>query len=168
MKETSLVVRTPESRRPNVTVGQRFCTHLLYVQDPQIHSRDGEGFGMGNMGNDGGIKRFIESHVCNDACRALGLRPMGTSGDAREKAMRADIDAETTAVAVLSPTSAQIASDETMARRLQTMNTEAEGVETVRCEEPRSGGAGEGLRWTSARYRDQVRRAVELASASGS
>lgn len=48
-----------------------------FYTDPQIHSRDGEGFGLGNMGYKDGIVKFIESHVCNDICRRLGLKPVG-------------------------------------------------------------------------------------------
>jgi hypothetical protein len=43
--------------------------------DPQIHTLDGKGFGQGNMGP-GGIKRWMESHVCNDICRYLKLDPI--------------------------------------------------------------------------------------------
>ena len=36
--------------------------------DPQIHSFNGEGYGKGNMGNDG-IQKFLESHKCNEICK---------------------------------------------------------------------------------------------------
>jgi len=40
--------------------------------DPQIHSSDGLGFGLGNKGHRG-IKKFFETHKCNDICVGLGL-----------------------------------------------------------------------------------------------
>jgi len=40
--------------------------------DPQIHSRDGEGFGKGNLGQEG-IKNFIQTHKCNPICKYLDL-----------------------------------------------------------------------------------------------
>jgi len=40
--------------------------------DPQIHSRDQEGYGKGNMGKDG-IEKFFESHKCNPICQWLKL-----------------------------------------------------------------------------------------------
>jgi hypothetical protein len=46
--------------------------HDMYT-DPQIHTLDGKGYGQGNMGK-GGIEKWIQSHVCNDICRYLGLR----------------------------------------------------------------------------------------------
>jgi len=46
-----------------------------FYTDPQIHSADGRGFGMGNLGKDG-INRFIQTHVCNSICRGLCLPPL--------------------------------------------------------------------------------------------
>ncbi|KAK7200387.1 myosin heavy chain kinase c-like protein [Novymonas esmeraldas] len=46
-----------------------------YYTDPQILSPDGEGYGRGNLGKDG-IRRFLESHKCNEVCRAVGLPPL--------------------------------------------------------------------------------------------
>jgi len=43
----------------------------LYT-DPQIHNRDGVGFGKGNMG-ERGFERFLSTHRCNHICRYLGL-----------------------------------------------------------------------------------------------
>eukprot|EP00961_Rhodomonas_salina_P287414 3883398-Rhodomonas_salina.1 len=43
-----------------------------YYTDPQIHSHDGEGFGMGNIGQDG-IDKFLNTHKCNSICKLLGL-----------------------------------------------------------------------------------------------
>lgn len=40
--------------------------------DPQIHSRDGEGFGKGNLGQEG-INHFIKTHKCNPICKFLNL-----------------------------------------------------------------------------------------------
>ena len=42
--------------------------------DPQIHSIDGKGYGIGNIGPEG-MRAFIKSHKCNRVCRALGLSP---------------------------------------------------------------------------------------------
>eukprot|EP00997_Jenningsia_sp_PLL12_P002800 NODE_1497_length_1145_cov_92.618613_g1219_i0.p1 GENE.NODE_1497_length_1145_cov_92.618613_g1219_i0~~NODE_1497_length_1145_cov_92.618613_g1219_i0.p1 ORF type:complete len:250 (-),score=53.53 NODE_1497_length_1145_cov_92.618613_g1219_i0:56-805(-) len=41
--------------------------------DPQIHTADGQGFGIGNIGQEG-IDRFLDTHHCNPVCRALGLQ----------------------------------------------------------------------------------------------
>jgi len=43
-----------------------------FYTDPQIHSFDGEGFGLGNMGQDG-LTKFLKTHNCNEICRLLGL-----------------------------------------------------------------------------------------------
>jgi len=40
--------------------------------DPQIHTQDGHGFGLGNLGPQG-MKRFLHSHTCNRVCQAMGL-----------------------------------------------------------------------------------------------
>eukprot|EP01012_Entosiphon_sulcatum_P009073 TRINITY_DN15018_c0_g1_i1.p1 TRINITY_DN15018_c0_g1~~TRINITY_DN15018_c0_g1_i1.p1 ORF type:complete len:484 (+),score=103.96 TRINITY_DN15018_c0_g1_i1:411-1862(+) len=40
--------------------------------DPQVHSKDGEGFGKGNVGQEG-IDEFFKSHKCNSICKLLGL-----------------------------------------------------------------------------------------------
>ena len=40
--------------------------------DPQIHSIDGKGYGVGNLGMRG-IMTFLESHTCNQA-RNMGDR----------------------------------------------------------------------------------------------
>eukprot|EP01001_Neometanema_parovale_P006578 NODE_2930_length_1312_cov_131.705635_g2781_i0.p1 GENE.NODE_2930_length_1312_cov_131.705635_g2781_i0~~NODE_2930_length_1312_cov_131.705635_g2781_i0.p1 ORF type:complete len:375 (-),score=54.88 NODE_2930_length_1312_cov_131.705635_g2781_i0:125-1249(-) len=40
--------------------------------DPQIHSRDGRGFGKGNMGYEG-MLHFFKTHHCNSICEYLGL-----------------------------------------------------------------------------------------------
>lgn len=46
--------------------------------DPQIHSRDGEGFGKGNMGGKG-FKKFLSTHRCNAICRYLKLPPFNAN-----------------------------------------------------------------------------------------
>lgn len=43
-----------------------------FYTDPQIHSFDGEGFGLGNMGQDG-LTKFLKTHECNQICRLLDL-----------------------------------------------------------------------------------------------
>eukprot|EP00294_Goniomonas_avonlea_P013072 CAMPEP_0114555622 /NCGR_PEP_ID=MMETSP0114-20121206/8850_1 /TAXON_ID=31324 /ORGANISM="Goniomonas sp, Strain m" /LENGTH=682 /DNA_ID=CAMNT_0001740765 /DNA_START=54 /DNA_END=2102 /DNA_ORIENTATION=- len=40
--------------------------------DPQIHTRDGTGFGLGNQGQEGMFK-FLQSHTCNGVCTMMGL-----------------------------------------------------------------------------------------------
>ncbi|RNF07307.1 myosin heavy chain kinase A [Trypanosoma rangeli] len=44
--------------------------------DPQIHTEDGKGLGLGNMGP-AGIEKYVLRHECNEVCRAFGLRPLG-------------------------------------------------------------------------------------------
>lgn len=39
--------------------------------DPQIHAKGG-GFGDGNLGS-GGIASFLQTHQCNEICKAIGL-----------------------------------------------------------------------------------------------
>jgi len=43
-----------------------------FYTDPQIHSFDGEGFGLGNMGQEG-LTKFLKTHECNDICAWLNL-----------------------------------------------------------------------------------------------
>ncbi|KYR02645.1 myosin heavy chain kinase [Tieghemostelium lacteum] len=43
----------------------------LYT-DPQIHTNDGKGFGLGNLGKTG-INKFITTHKCNAVCALLDL-----------------------------------------------------------------------------------------------
>lgn len=40
--------------------------------DPQIHSKDGQGFGKGNLGQEG-MDHFLSSHRCNRICQFLRL-----------------------------------------------------------------------------------------------
>mmetsp|Transcript_14504 Transcript_14504/g.41383 ORF Transcript_14504/g.41383 Transcript_14504/m.41383 type:complete len:375 (-) Transcript_14504:59-1183(-) len=53
-----------------------------FYTDPQIHTLDGVGFGLGNLGRQG-IHRFLRSHHHSQLCEDLGLpRPDGRlSGD---------------------------------------------------------------------------------------
>ncbi|GET93551.1 elongation factor-2 kinase-like protein [Leishmania tarentolae] len=46
-----------------------------FLTDPQIHTVDGKGLGMGNMGQEG-IDKWMEAHVCNEVCRAMKLKPL--------------------------------------------------------------------------------------------
>ncbi|CAD2213023.1 myosin-heavy-chain kinase [Angomonas deanei] len=46
-----------------------------FLTDPQIHTEDGKGLGMGNMGQEG-IDKWVEMHQCNAICKALGLQPL--------------------------------------------------------------------------------------------
>ncbi|EFA85552.1 putative protein serine/threonine kinase [Heterostelium album PN500] len=59
--------------------------HLLVVDiqgvddhytDPQIHTKDGVGYGAGNLGEKG-MERFIKTHKCNPICIQLDLPPIG-------------------------------------------------------------------------------------------
>jgi len=43
-----------------------------FYTDPQIHSFDGEGFGLGNMGQEG-LTKFLKTHECNAICTLLRL-----------------------------------------------------------------------------------------------
>lgn len=43
-----------------------------YYTDPQIHSFNGDGFGLGNLGQSG-IRKFLSTHQCNRICRMLSL-----------------------------------------------------------------------------------------------
>jgi myosin-heavy-chain kinase len=46
--------------------------------DPQIHTEEGKGLGMGNMGEDG-IAKWVVKHQCNDICKRIGLNPLMAS-----------------------------------------------------------------------------------------
>ena len=67
-RRTRALPPSPCSLHPSQGVREMFT-------DPQIHSYDGRGFGMGNMGRQG-IARFLNSHRCNDICRTLQLPPL--------------------------------------------------------------------------------------------
>jgi myosin-heavy-chain kinase len=45
---------------------------LDFFTDPQIHTEDGKGLGMGNMGQEG-IDKWTSKHQCNTVCRAINL-----------------------------------------------------------------------------------------------
>jgi hypothetical protein len=42
--------------------------------DPQVHSKNGKGFGKGNMGVEG-MAKFFQTHRCNAICTSLHLPP---------------------------------------------------------------------------------------------
>jgi hypothetical protein len=48
--------------------------------DPQVHSSDGNRFGIGNWGREG-FDKFFETHDCNALCAFLGLKPRRTKKD---------------------------------------------------------------------------------------
>eukprot|EP00667_Euglena_gracilis_P002525 EG_transcript_2526 len=48
--------------------------------DPQVHSADCKGFGLGNLGQKG-IDAFLASHRCNNVCVGLGLAPVTSRCD---------------------------------------------------------------------------------------
>jgi len=58
-----------------------------FYTDPQIHSFDGEGFGLGNMGQEG-LTRFLKTHECNGICRLVGLPPVTVKETDYEMAKR--------------------------------------------------------------------------------
>jgi len=43
-----------------------------FYTDPQIHTKDGKGFGLGNLGMNG-IDRFLKTHKCNAICQMMNL-----------------------------------------------------------------------------------------------
>jgi hypothetical protein len=47
-----------------------------YYTDPQIHTADKKGFGLGNLGQDG-INKFLATHQCNALCKYFSLPPVG-------------------------------------------------------------------------------------------
>jgi len=53
--------------------------------DPQIHTLNGRGFGLGNLGQTG-IRAFMRRHQCTELCRAAGLQPIAAK-DLNEKAV---------------------------------------------------------------------------------
>jgi len=48
--------------------------------DPQIHTADGESYGIGNRGMKG-VADFLRSHVCNSICRSFSLPDAGGEGE---------------------------------------------------------------------------------------
>eukprot|EP00026_Physarum_polycephalum_P001004 Phypoly_transcript_01005.p1 GENE.Phypoly_transcript_01005~~Phypoly_transcript_01005.p1 ORF type:complete len:1229 (+),score=198.16 Phypoly_transcript_01005:490-3687(+) len=57
-----------------------------HYTDPQIHTSDGKGYGLGNLGKNG-IQRFLSTHKCNAVCALLGLTPIGM-GSTRKPQLR--------------------------------------------------------------------------------
>lgn len=49
-----------------------------FYTDPQVHTIDREGYGIGNSGKSG-IDSFIATHVCNALCKALNLTPLNSN-----------------------------------------------------------------------------------------
>jgi hypothetical protein len=72
--------------------------------DPQILSRDGQGYGRGNLGQKG-MRKFFKTHRCNAVCELLGL-PVVRAGSlhARPVDDAASSASETTATATSSST----------------------------------------------------------------
>eukprot|EP01113_Clastostelium_recurvatum_P027764 TRINITY_DN3359_c0_g1_i3.p1 TRINITY_DN3359_c0_g1~~TRINITY_DN3359_c0_g1_i3.p1 ORF type:complete len:785 (-),score=166.46 TRINITY_DN3359_c0_g1_i3:106-2343(-) len=64
-----------------------------WYTDPQIHTYDGVGFGMGNLGQKG-FERFLESHRCNAVCQYLGLQSVNAKTPAKDMGtqIRPDLD----------------------------------------------------------------------------
>jgi len=61
-----------------------------YYTDPQIHSFNGDGFGLGNLGQSG-IRKFLQTHKCNRICRMLGLTDP-RKGKQKEKLKETDAE----------------------------------------------------------------------------
>lgn len=57
-----------------------------HYTDPQIHTADGKGYGLGNLGKNG-IQRFLSTHKCNAVCALLALGPIGM-GSTRKPQLR--------------------------------------------------------------------------------
>jgi hypothetical protein len=55
-----------------------FDVCILSHTDPQIHSIDGKGYGIGNIGQEG-MRAFMKSHKCNKICESLRLPPLEAS-----------------------------------------------------------------------------------------
>ncbi|KAN0019044.1 hypothetical protein ACTFIU_002246 [Dictyostelium citrinum] len=49
-----------------------------FYTDPQIHTKSGEGFGEGNLGETG-FHKFLQTHKCNPVCDFLKLKPINQS-----------------------------------------------------------------------------------------
>jgi len=58
-----------------------------FYTDPQIHTFDGHGFGLGNLGHDG-LTKFLITHECNDLCRLLDLPAVKVTETDYEMAIR--------------------------------------------------------------------------------
>lgn len=61
-----------------------------YYTDPQIHSFNGDGFGLGNLGQSG-IRKFLQTHKCNRICRMLNLTDP-KKGKQKEKLKETDAE----------------------------------------------------------------------------
>jgi len=55
-----------------------------FYTDPQIHSADGKGFGVGNLGK-AGIDKFMATHICNPICKNLGLPDVAPNSALKSK-----------------------------------------------------------------------------------
>jgi len=58
--------------------------------DPQVHTADGKGFGLGNQGRKG-IKKFFASHTCGVVCGLLGMQRMSKGKVVRAGWAKADL-----------------------------------------------------------------------------
>lgn len=57
-----------------------------FYTDPQIHTKDGKGFGLGNLGMNG-IDRFLKSHKCNAICQMVSLPMINIMETTKKKAL---------------------------------------------------------------------------------
>mmetsp|Transcript_18157 Transcript_18157/g.57014 ORF Transcript_18157/g.57014 Transcript_18157/m.57014 type:complete len:455 (+) Transcript_18157:23-1387(+) len=75
------------------TAGDRIVVDVQGVgdlfTDPQIHTRDGVGFGVGNGGGRG-LALFFATHRCNRICKCMGLLPFDRPLPDLEAALTAD------------------------------------------------------------------------------
>ena len=96
-----------------------------YWTDAQVHSRDGKGHGLGNCGIKG-IRRFAETHTCNEICKSLGLPRMdagkNSDGQARSGGARQPARGASTVLAeglALQERARVCRGDEALAREMQ-------------------------------------------------
>lgn len=61
--------------------------------DPQILTRDGEGYGRGNLGSDG-MRRFFKSHRCNAVCEYMRLPNMRAMQAKQQRTSRGESDSK--------------------------------------------------------------------------
>lgn len=81
------------------------------LTDPQIHCRDVNKYGKGNLGKEG-LAAFFSTHVCSDSCARLGLiAPKGSGGDTHTRTVGVP--------AVVKPTRSGPESEKDLARKME-------------------------------------------------
>ena len=90
----------------------------LYT-DPQIHSKDGRGFGLGNLGS-AGIDRWRATHKCNSLCHAACSRPSAQGSSRPSRSSDAlPVPPQRAAPRPAPALKSQVAADHALAARLQ-------------------------------------------------